>query len=258
MDATAASGAQLGETRPPGELVRLSGVHKLYGGSLDGVPALSDINLHVGAGETVAICSPSGHGKTSLLNLIGLFEAASRGSVVIAGVCTSELPDAARVDLRCRLIGYVAQHYTLISALTAQENVALPLTLRGPMDAAALADAKALAGELLARLGMRGRAHHYPARLDASFCQRVAIARALITRPQLVLADEATSRLDDASTRLVMDLFGAHQREYGTSIVFATRDQRQLGRAARTLQLNGGRLTSTAANAPRGAYLVRA
>ena len=258
MDATAASGAQPEETRPPGELVRLSGVHKLYRGSLDGAPALSNINVHVGPGEMVAICSPSGHGKTSLLNLIGLFERASAGSVVIAGVCTSDLPDAARADLRSRLIGYVAQHFTLIGALTAQENVVLPLMLRAPMDAAALADAKALGGELLARLGMKGRAHHYPARLDAGSCQRIAIARALITRPQLVLADEATSRLDDASTRLVMDLFGAHQREYGTSVVFATRDQRQLGRVARTLQLNGGRLTSTVANAPRGTHLVRA
>ncbi|MBC7452410.1 MAG: ATP-binding cassette domain-containing protein [Massilia sp.] len=233
-------------------------MHKRYGNSLHGAPALSDINLHVVPGEMVAICSPSGHGKTSLLNLIGLFEAPSEGSVVIAGVRTSGLGEAARTALRGRLVGYVAQHFTLIAALTAQENVALPLMLRGPMDGAALADARALGGELLARLGMKSRAHHYPARLDPGFCQRVAIARALITRPQLVLADEATSRLDDASTRLVMDLFGAHQREYGTSIVLATRDQRQLGRAARTLQLNGGRLSSTAAHAPRAAHLVRA
>lgn len=239
-------------------MVRLCGVHKHYGSALDGVQALTNINLHVVPGEMVAICSPSGHGKTSLLNVIGLFEPASEGSVVIAGVHASALPDAARADLRSRLIGYVAQHFTLIGALTAQENVVLPLMLRGPMDAAALSDAKALGGELLARLGMKSRAHHYPARLDAGSCQRVAIARALITRPQLLVADEATSRLDDASTRLVMDLFGAHQREYGTSIVFSTRDQRQLGRVARTLQLNGGRLTSTVANAPRSTHLVRA
>jgi putative ABC transport system ATP-binding protein len=251
MDPMMGNGATLGEARPSAELVRLSGVHKVYGCGLPRVHALSDINLHVMAGEMVAICGPSGHGKTTLLNLICMLEAPSEGSVVLANLRTCKLSEPARADLRKQLIGNVSQSFTLVPALTALENVLLPLTLRARLRPAALAEARSLGGELLARVGLKTQTHHYPARLDASQRQRVAIARALVTQPRLVLADEATSRLDNANIRLVMDLFAAHQREYGTTFVISTRDQRQLSRASRTLQLNEGRLTSTAADAPR-------
>jgi putative ABC transport system ATP-binding protein len=246
-----------GQDRPSGELVRLSGVHKVYGRGLAGVHALNDVSLHVGCGEMVAICGPSGHGKTSLLNLIGLIETASEGSVVIASLLTSKLSEQARADLRSEMIGHVFQAFSLVPAISALDNVLLPLMLRARMKGAALAEARSFAGELLARVGLKTQTHHYPDRLDASQRQRVTIARALVTSPQLVVADEATSRLDNGSIRLVMDLFAAQQREHGTTFVISTRDQRQLSRATRTLQLNEGRLSSTAADAARRTMRVQ-
>ena len=240
-----------GQIMPLGELVRLSGVHKVYGRGLAGVHALNDINMHVGRGELVAICGPSGHGKTCLLNLISLIETVSEGSVVIDSLLTSTLSGQARADLRGELIGHVFQAFSLVPALSALDNVLLPLTLRGRIKGTALAEARALAGELLARVGLKTQTHHFPDRLDASQRQRVTIARALVAAPQLVVADEATSRLDNGSIRLVMDLFAAQQREHGTTFVISTRDQRQVSRANRTLQLNEGRLCGAAADTAR-------
>jgi predicted ABC-type transport system involved in lysophospholipase L1 biosynthesis ATPase subunit len=151
----------------------------------------------------------------------------------------------------------VFQSFTLVPVATALENVLMPLMLRARLDGATLADAQAHGAELLARLGLKTQTHHYPARLDASQCQRVAIARALVGGPRLVVADEATSRLDGGSVRLVMDLFAAHQRDYGTSFVLSTRDQRQLSRVTRTLQLNEGRLSSSTTDSPRRTLRVQ-
>jgi putative ABC transport system ATP-binding protein len=257
MEAIVGNGAAPGETRPSGELVRLSGVHKVYGRGLAGVHALNDINLNVAAGEMVAICGQSGHGKTSLLNLVGMLETATEGSVVIANLLTSKLPEQGRADLRAELIGYIFQSFSLIPVLTALENVMLPLMLRGRLAPAMQDEAQAYGAELLARVGLKTQTHHYPSRLDAGQCQRVAIARALVSGPRLVVADEPASRLDNGSIRLVMDLFCAHQREYGTTFVISTRDQRQMSRVSRTLQLNEGRLSSTSTDAPRKTLRVQ-
>lgn len=246
MDTKANNGV-LGQARPAGALVRLVGVRKVYGHGLAGVHALNDIHLQLAAGEMVAICGPSGHGKTSLLNLIALLETASEGDVEMAGLLTATLSEPARAALRAELIGHVCQSFTLIPVMTALENVLLPLTLRLALRGDALAEAQALAGELLARVGLKTQTHHHPARLDPGQRQRVAIARALVTRPRLVVADEVTSRLDHGGIRLVMDLFAAHQHDFGTSFVLSSRDQRQLSRVTRTLQLNEGCLSGAAA-----------
>ncbi|MDL2358571.1 MAG: ATP-binding cassette domain-containing protein [Pseudomonadota bacterium] len=257
MDAKGDSGV-LGRDRPAGPLVRLVGVRKVYGHGLAGVHALNDIHLQLAAGEMVAVCGPSGHGKTSLLNLLALLETATEGQVEIAGLPTSTLADSSRAALRAELIGHVGQATTLIPVMTALENVLLPLTLRLSLHGAMLAEARALAAELLARVGLKTQTHHYPARLDPGQRQRVAIARALVTQPRLVVADEATSRLDHGGIRLVMDLFAAHQHEFGTAFVLSTRDQRQLSRVTRTLQLNEGRLAgAAAADAPRRTLRVQ-
>jgi putative ABC transport system ATP-binding protein len=257
MDAMAGNSATLGEARPSGELVRLSGVHKIYGHGAAGVHALADVNLQVAAGEMVAICGPSGHGKTTLLNLVGMLEMATEGSVVIADLLTSKLSEQARADLRGEVIGHVFQGFTLIPVMSALENVLLPLTLRTRPTGAALDEACALGAELLARLGLKTQTHHTPAQLDASQCQRIAVARALVTAPRLVVADEATSRLDGGCLRLVMDLFSSYQRDYGTSFVLSTRDQRQFSRASRTLQLHEGRLASASSDAGRRTLRVQ-
>lgn len=232
-------------------LLKLSGIHKHYRHGDACVHALSDIGLTVDAGEMVAICAPSGHGKTTLLNVIGLLEPASAGRLVLGGVDVAGLDEHARIALRGRFIGPVFQCFTLIPVMTARDNVMLPLLLRRRLARAERIEAQALATELLARLGLASHLHHVPARLDPGQCQRVAIARALVTRPRLVVADEPTSRLDGSALRMVLELFAACRREQGTSFVISTRDQRQLVCASRTLQLNEGRLAPRPADQPR-------
>jgi ABC-type lipoprotein export system ATPase subunit len=241
-----------------GALVELAGVHKHYRNGVMCVHALHDINLHVEPGEMVAVCGPSGHGKTTLLNLIGLLEAPSEGEVTIAGAAAGELSEAGRAQLRSATIGSVFQSFSLIPVMTAHENVLLPLMLQRRLNRPQLKAAEEFAAELLARVGLATQVRHYPARLDAGQCQRVAIARALVTKPRLVVADEPTSRLDSGSLRMVMELFATIQREQGTTFVVSTRDQRQLTRATRTLQLADGRLRGVPADTPRRSLRVLA
>lgn len=244
MDAMQLNDKQLPTLVAPAELVRLSRVRKIYGAGFGAMHALHDIDLQVCAGEMVAICGPCGSGKTTLLNLVGMLETATEGSVVIASLLVSKLSEQARAELRTDMIGFVFQASTLIPVMTARENVLLPLMLRGRLDDGELAAAQERADALLQRVGLGAHAGQYPSRLDASQCQRVAIARALMIRPRLVVADEPTSRLDNGCIRLVMDLFAQEQQEHGTAILISTRDQRQLSRATRTLQLNEGRLAA--------------
>lgn len=239
------------------ELVHLSRVRKVYGAGISGAHALHDIDLQIHAGDMVSVCGPSGSGKTSLLNLVGMLDTATEGSVVIASLLVSKLSEQARAELRGDMIGFVFQAFSLIPVMTARENVLLPLMLRGHLDDAELAGAHERADALLTQVGLNTQAGHYPPRLDASQCQRVAIARALIGRPRLVLADEPTSRLDNGCIRLVMDLFAREQQTHGTAFLMSTRDQRQLSRATRTLQLSEGRLTSTQQSQARHALRVQ-
>jgi putative ABC transport system ATP-binding protein len=251
MDAMLSEAKDAITSRPAADLVRLVQVRKVFGRDPCAVHALHDISLQVGAGEMVAVCGPSGSGKTTLLNLVAMLEQASDGNVVIANLLVSKLSEQGRAALRADLIGLVFQSFNLIPVMTARENVLLPLVLRGRMDHAELANAEQRATELLGQLGLATHASHYPPRLDASQCQRVAIARALIARPRLVLADEPTSRLDTGCMRLVMDLFGRCQQDYGTAFLLSTRDQRQFSRATRTLQLNEGRLMTQSTDTAR-------
>ena len=246
MEATLSNGIKTGALRPLGELVSFTRVHKVYGEAVGAVQvhALHDINLRIAPGEMVSVCGPSGSGKTSLLNVAGMLETATEGSVVIAGLLVSKLSEQARADLRGDMIGFVFQSFSLIPVLTARENVLLPLLLRGRLEQAELAAAQARADALLVQMGLATQAGHYPPRLDASQSQRVAIARALIAIPRLVIADEPTSRLDSGHIRVVMDLMAREQEEHGTAFLLSTRDQRQISRATRTLQLNDGRLAS--------------
>lgn len=232
-------------------LVRLTGVHKHYRSGTYAVQALHDIHLQVEQGEMLAICGPSGHGKTTLLNLVGLLDTASAGEVEVDGNRVGGLSEAQRAMLRASTIGLVFQSFSLVPVLTAQDNVLLPLQLRARLKPAERTAAAELAAELLARLGLASHLRHYPARLDAGQCQRVAIARALVTRPRLVVADEPTSRLDSGFVRTVGELFASYQREHGTTFVISTRDQRQLARATRTLQLADGRLQAAPVDAAR-------
>lgn len=235
------------------ELVRLSGVHKYYRGGASGVHALQDIHLALAAGDMLAIYGQSGSGKTSLLNIVGMLEAATEGTVVIDNLLVARLSEQARAELRCELIGYIFQHHDLIPMLSARDNVLLPLQLqrRNRLGSDAMDAAGRRANELLAQLGLAAQADLAPSRLDAGQSQRVAIARALVGTPKLVLADEPLSRQDSGSARMITELFAREQREHGTAFLVTTRDQRQLSRADHTFQLTDGRLLRSAADAAR-------
>lgn len=239
------------------ELVRLAGVHKYYPGGASGVHALHDIHFALARGEMLAICGQSGSGKSTLLNIVGMLEPATGGTVVIDSLMVGRLSEGVRAELRCDLIGYVFQHFGLISVLSAIENVLLPLQLRRPLEPDELMATRQRAADLLTGLGLAAQAAHLPAKLDASQTQRVAIARALIGRPKLVLADEPLSRQDAGCARMITDLFAQEQRRHGTAFLITTRDQRHISRATRTLQLAEGRLTQTAADAARTTLRVQ-
>lgn len=245
MDAMQSEVTNAPLARPATPLVSLARVNKVYGGPLLGVHALHDIELQLAPGEIVSVCGPCGSGKTSLLNIAGMLDTATEGSVAVASLLVSKLSEQARADLRGDMIGFVFQSFSLIPVLTARENVLLPLLLRARLERSDMAAAQERADMLLAKLGLASQASYYPQRLDASQSQRVAVARALIARPRLVIADEPTSRLENGAIRLVMDLFAQHQQEHGTAFLVSTRDQRQLSRATRTLQLSEGRLLAT-------------
>jgi putative ABC transport system ATP-binding protein len=237
-----------GAAGPAAELVRLCAVDKHYLAGPAAVHALHNINLSVSRGEILAICGASGSGKTSLLNLIGMLEPPSEGRVLVRQLLVSKLSEQARTTLRADMIGFVFQAFSLIPVMTALENVMLPLLLRRGAKGEKLAAAREQAAELLSQVGLGTLAGQYPDGLTPSQRQRVAIARALMTGPQLVVADEPTSRLDSACRRLVMNLFARYQGRHGTAFVIATRDQRQLPLASRTLQLIDGHLAAPAAS----------
>ncbi len=247
MEASLSQVKKTGTLRPLGDLVSLTQVHKVYPTGAAGVHALHAIDLRIAPAEIVTVAGPAGSGKTSLLNVVGLLEMATQGSVMVASLLVSKLSEQARADLRNDLIGFVFQAVSLIPVLNARENVLLPVMLRGRLDHAELAAAHARADSLLHAMGLSAQAGHYPSALSASQCQRVAIARALIGRPRLVIADEPTSRLDSSGVRRTMDLFVREQQAHGTAFLIATCDQRQWGCASRRLQLAEGRLYPAAA-----------
>jgi putative ABC transport system ATP-binding protein len=216
---------------------------------------LREVSLEVEAGGFLAIVGPSGCGKTTLLGLLAGLDAPSGGTVTLDGADLSALSEDGRARLRGEKIGFVFQTFQLIPTLTAQENVEVPMELvarrqvaqddsgsqpadgRRPEGYREIAERAAL---LLARVGLAGREHHYPAQLSGGEQQRVAIARAFANRPSLLLADEPTGNLDADTGARIIELLVELNRESGTTIVLATHDADLAARATRTLRLRDG------------------
>jgi putative ABC transport system ATP-binding protein len=186
----------------------------------------------------VAIVGPSGSGKTTLLGLLAGLDVPSRGTVVLDGADLGRLGEDARARLRGEKVGFVFQSFQLIPTLTALENVQVPLELRGEPDAAARA------GELLDRVGLAGRGHHFPAQLSGGEQQRVAIARAFVNAPRILFADEPTGNLDASTGARIVELLEALNRESGTTIVLVTHDLALASRADRIIRLADGAVIS--------------
>lgn len=207
---------------------------KVYG--TDGVetPAVRGVDLAVEAGEFVSIMGPSGCGKSTLLYLVGLLATPTDGTVRIDGQDTADLGDGGRTRLRRRHIGYVFQRFNLLPTLSAEENVALALRLRGRRPGAA-------PREMLAAVGLEDKRRRRPGQLSVGEQQRVAVARALVTRPTVLLADEPTGNLDSEASGRVMDLVGRLHREHGQTVVLISHNAQVAARADRLVRMRDGR-----------------
>jgi ABC-type lipoprotein export system ATPase subunit len=194
------------------------------------------VSIELHPGELVALVGRSGCGKSTLLHLAGGLADPDAGRISVAGSDLGRLSARDRAALRRRHVGFVFQAFHLLSGLTAEENVALPLVLDGARDAV---DA---ARELLDRVGLGHRRSHYPAELSGGEMQRVAIARALICRPGLVLADEPTGSLDSLTGASVLSVLQSMVSEAGAAMLLATHDHKVASRADRVLTLSDGRL----------------
>lgn len=201
--------------------------------------ALSDVDLEIESGESVAIVGPSGSGKTTLLNLLGLLKIPSSGEYVLNGHATHALKDRQLAALRNQFIGFVFQGFNLIPELTVTENVALPLHY-GPAGRAM--DQRSAVRDMLDRLGLSGRADHLPSQLSGGQQQRVAIARAMITQPRLLLADEPTGNLDSEMAVDVLSLL-REMCANGTSLVFVTHDESIARSFPRVVEVRDGKIS---------------
>ncbi len=226
---------------PESTMILLDDLRLTLASEAGAVNVLRGVSLKIGKGETVALTGPSGSGKSTLMMVIGGLERASAGSVKVAGFDFAELGEDALARLRREHIGIVFQSFHLMPAMTALENVALPLELAGREGALAAAR------KTLSAVGLSSRARHYPAQLSGGEQQRVAIARAFVSNPGLILADEPTGNLDGETGRKVMDLLFALASRSGTTLLLITHDHDLTRRCRRVLSLADGRIIADTA-----------
>src|SRR5579862_355712 len=197
---------------------------------------VDDVSLEIGAGESVAVTGPSGAGKSTLLALLAGLDLPTRGRVLLEGHDLTGLDEDGRARLRAQRVGFVFQSFHLIPALTALENVMLPLELAGR------ADARRTAVEALVEVSLRERTGHYPRQLSGGEQQRVAIARAFVTRPAVLFADEPTGNLDNVTGTRVGELLFELNAHAHTTLMLVTHDRGLAGRCARVVRMEAGRL----------------
>jgi putative ABC transport system ATP-binding protein len=219
-----------------GSAIALRGVNLSLGGGAARVHILRDIDLNIGRGEAVALLGPSGSGKSTLLMVMTGLERADAGSIVVAGEDIGKLDEDQLARFRGKHVGIVFQAFHLIPTMTALENVAVPLELAG------IDDAFARAAQELSAVGLGERLSHYPAQLSGGEQQRVALARALAPRPAIVVADEPTGNLDEATGHEIVELLFHGHRERGTTLVLVTHDNELAARCDRVLHIHSGRL----------------
>ena len=199
---------------------------------------LNHVSLSVAAGEAVAIVGASGSGKSTLLSLLAGLDLPSSGRIALDGVDLLALDEDGRAALRARLVGFVFQSFHLLPALSACENVMLPLELAG------VAGARQRAEAMLTRVGLGQRLHHSPRTLSGGEQQRVALARAFVMQPRLLFADEPTGNLDAATGAEIIELLFQLNAEQGTTLVLVTHDETLARRCQRQIRLAGGRVQS--------------
>ena len=222
----------------------LDRVSKIYGSGNYRVAAIEDIDLAIRPGEFVTVVGASGSGKTTLLQLLGALDWPTSGSIACLGRRLGNMSERELTLLRRRHIGFVFQQFNLIPTLTAHQNVEAKLAVTG----------RDMGGdrlrELLAAVGLEGRANHLPSQLSGGEQQRVAIARALSTNPSVLLADEPTGNLDTTTGHEILQLLRALSSEYSQTVILITHDRELAAAAPRTIELRDGRIISDERNRP--------
>ena len=213
-------------------------ITKTFKDSQKDLKVLSGLSLSIHPGERVAIIGASGSGKTTLLQIMGGLDIPTSGKIMINGQLINKTTEAEKCKIRNEYLGFVYQFHHLLAEFTAQENVAMPLLIRGVDKYIAMKDAH----HLLGKVGLEERLTHKPSELSGGERQRAAVARALITKPRIILADEPTGNLDSGNGEYVMQLMLELHREFKTSLVIVTHDLNIAKKMDRTLQLKDGLL----------------
>lgn len=220
-------------------ICELRNASRHYGEGPTLVKAADDLNLVIERGEFTVLSGPSGSGKTTALNLIGLLDKPTSGSVFVDGQQSETLNDAALTALRARSIGFIFQSFNLIPVLSAVENVELALSLSGASPEGGIRKA---ASDTLASVGLGDMLHRRPTQLSGGQQQRVAVARALVKKPALIIADEPTANLDSVSGTNVLDLMRDLNEQLGVTFLFSTHDPMVIERARRVVHIKDGRI----------------
>ena len=217
------------------------------------ITVLDDVSITVNRGEFVAIMGPSGSGKSTLLALLAGLDRPSEGGVSIDGEAIESMSEDKLALLRRRKVGFVFQSFHLLGNFTALENVMLPVELLGERSSRA----RARAADLLERVGLGGRGHHYPTQLSGGEQQRVALARAFAPDPAVLMADEPTGNLDGENGRIVLDMMLHLRRDHGTTLVLVTHDAPLADLSDRVIRLRDGRVVEAIEHAPVAAEVAR-
>jgi len=219
-------------------ILNIRNVSKIYQSAGRELTVLDQINFSIEAGSTVAITGPSGSGKTTLLGLCAGLDRASHGTVELKGIALEKLNEDERAAVRNQYVGFIFQNFQLLPTLTALENVMVPLELRGAKNI------KAQAMELLEKVGLADRSHHYPIQLSGGEQQRVSLARAFSNQPAILFADEPTGNLDAETSEKVIKLLFDLNKDFGTTLVIVTHDLELAARTSRTIKIKGGVIIS--------------
>jgi putative ABC transport system ATP-binding protein len=217
-------------------ILQAENLTKIYRSADKSLTVLDAVSFSVSEGNSVAIIGPSGSGKTTLLGLCAGLDTPTSGSVSVMGYKLNALDEDDRAYIRNQYVGFVFQNFQLLSTLTALENVMVPLELRGEKNV------RQKAIDLLGRVGLGDRLHHYPSQLSGGEQQRVAIARAFVTDPKILFADEPTGNLDEDNAHHVTDLLFTMNKEKGTTLVLVTHNIELAHRTQRVLKMRGGKL----------------
>jgi len=219
-------------------ILNIRNVSKIYQSAGRKLTVLDNINFSITAGSTVAITGPSGSGKTTLLGLCAGLDRASNGTVELNGIALEKLNEDERAAVRNQYVGFIFQNFQLLPTLTALENVMVPLELRGAKNI------KAHALELLDKVGLADRSHHYPIQLSGGEQQRVSLARAFSNQPAILFADEPTGNLDAETSEKVIKLLFDLNKDAGTTLIIVTHDLELAARTERNIKIKGGIIIS--------------